>query len=66
MDIWSAGCIFAELLGRQPLLRGKNPLSQLKLIIRLLGPQQGESLNCIQKETAREIVSKIECEPPIV
>ena len=31
-----------ELLGRQPLLRGKNPISQLKLIIKLLGPQRGE------------------------
>lgn len=40
--MWSLGCILAELLGRQPLLRGQNPISQLKLIIQLLGPQQGE------------------------
>ena len=41
MDIWSLGCIFAELLGRQPLLQGRNPMNQLKLIIKLLGPQRG-------------------------
>lgn len=42
MDIWSLGCIFAELLGRQPLLQGRSPMNQLKLIIKLLGPQRGE------------------------
>ena len=41
VDIWSLGCIFAELLGRQPLLQGRNPMNQLKLIIKLLGPQRG-------------------------
>lgn len=66
VDIWSLGCIFAELLGRQPLLQGKSPMNQLKLVIRLLGPQRGESLNCIQKQSARDVVEKLDFGPPIV
>ena len=76
MDIWSLGCIFAELLGRQPLLQGKSPMNQLKLIIRLLGPQRGDgsvwvsvecqALKCIQKQSARDVVAKLDFGPAIV
>ncbi|OAO16009.1 mitogen-activated protein kinase [Blastocystis sp. ATCC 50177/Nand II] len=65
VDIWSLGCIFAELLGRQPLLQGKNPYDQLKLVIKLLGPQRGASLNFIQKAQAREAVEKMDYGEPI-
>ena len=37
IDIWSLGCIFAELLLREPLLTGINELDQLDKIFRLLG-----------------------------
>uniref|UniRef100_A0A1I8F3B2 Protein kinase domain-containing protein n=1 Tax=Macrostomum lignano TaxID=282301 RepID=A0A1I8F3B2_9PLAT len=37
IDIWSAGCIFAELLSRSILFQASNPLSQLDLIMDLLG-----------------------------
>lgn len=65
VDIWSLGCIFAELLGRQPLLQGKSPMNQLKLIIRLLGPQRGDALKCIQKQSARDVVAKLDFGPAI-
>lgn len=43
IDIWSVGCIFAELLGRRILFQAKNPLQQLDLIIDLLGtPDQDD------------------------
>lgn len=37
IDIWSAGCVFAELLGGIPLLPGKNEQDQVSLICNLVG-----------------------------
>lgn len=37
IDMWSLGCIFAELLTLMPLFQGKNEVSQLSLIFSLLG-----------------------------
>ena len=33
VDVWSAGCIFAELLNRKPLFPGSNYVGQLKAIL---------------------------------
>ncbi|EPQ28963.1 uncharacterized protein PFL1_03253 [Pseudozyma flocculosa PF-1] len=38
VDMWSIGCIFAELVTKEPLLPGKTELDQLHRIFRLLGP----------------------------
>ena len=32
IDIWSVGCIFAELLYRKPVLPGRTEMDQMKLI----------------------------------
>lgn len=37
VDVWSVGCIFAELLGRRILFQAQGPIEQLNLIIDLLG-----------------------------
>ncbi len=37
IDIWSLGCIFAELLTLIPLFQGKNEVSQVSLIFSFLG-----------------------------
>lgn len=37
VDMWAAGCILGELLGHRPLLPGRSELSQLELIVELLG-----------------------------
>ena len=29
VDVWSVGCIFAEMLGRRPFLQGKSPMHQV-------------------------------------
>lgn len=36
-DLWSAGCIFAELLQRKPLFRGESDIQQISLIVDLIG-----------------------------
>lgn len=43
IDVWSAGCIMAELLLEKALFPGKSSLNQLEIIIELLGrPTQDE------------------------
>lgn len=37
VDLWSVGCIFAELLSRRALFPGTSYLHQLSLITTLLG-----------------------------
>ncbi|KAL6962377.1 Mitogen-activated protein kinase [Sarracenia purpurea var. burkii] len=38
-DMWSVGCIFAEILGRKPIFPGSNSLDQLRKILNVLGCQ---------------------------
>lgn len=43
IDIWSIGCIFSELLTREPLFQGKNEVGQLSAIFTALGNPTSES-----------------------
>jgi len=42
VDVWSVGCIFAEMLGRSVLFQGRNYVDQLKTIISVLGKPTDE------------------------
>lgn len=44
IDIWSVGCIFAELLGRRILFQAQTPIQQLDLITDLLGTPEPQDL----------------------
>jgi cell division cycle 2-like len=37
VDMWSIGCIFAELILKQPLFQGKSEIDQLSKIFELMG-----------------------------
>jgi mitogen-activated protein kinase 1/3 len=37
VDMWSVGCILAELLGKKPLFLGNSPLQQIHLISKTIG-----------------------------
>lgn len=43
VDMWSVGCIFGELLLKEPLFQGKNETDQLARIFRLLGKPTEET-----------------------
>ncbi|KAK0481880.1 kinase-like domain-containing protein [Armillaria novae-zelandiae] len=38
VDMWSVGCIFAELLLKEPLFQAKSEMELLSMIFKLLGP----------------------------
>ncbi|MBA0840631.1 hypothetical protein Goarm_003202 [Gossypium armourianum] len=56
IDVWSVGCIFAEILGRKPIFPGTECLNQLKLIINVLGSQQEADIQFIDNPKARRML----------
>ncbi|GKA52760.1 mitogen-activated protein kinase homolog NTF3 [Tanacetum coccineum] len=63
IDVWSVGCIFAELLGRKPLFPGTECLNQLKLIVNILGSQREENIEFIDNPKARNFIKSIPFSP---
>jgi len=60
IDVWSVGCIFAELLGRKPLFPGKDYVHQLNLIMRVIGtPENDTELDFINNEKARRYIKSL-------
>ena len=53
IDVWSVGCIFAELLGRRPLFPGKDYIHQLNLITDVIGTPDEDDVDSVESEKAR-------------
>jgi len=52
VDLWSTGCMIAELLGCKALFPGKDSLHQLRVIVELLGVPSEEELSFIHNPQA--------------
>ena len=37
IDLWAVGCVFAELIGREPLFPGSTHLNQIQIIQQVIG-----------------------------
>jgi len=63
-DIWSVGCIFAELLGRKPFFPGDDYIDQLTIISEKLGKLPEEDLDFVTSEKAKRFMRKLPNKQP--
>ena len=59
IDIWSIGCIIAELLGRTPLFPGEDFLDQVQRIISVLGTPSTEDMKYIGNKDAIKYIKSL-------
>lgn len=64
IDMWSLGCILAELLGRKALFQGSDYMHQLVTIIEVIGSPSEEDLMSILNQSARNYIKSIPYTPP--
>lgn len=56
IDIWSVGCILAEMISSRPIFPGKHPCHQMDLIFDVLGTQH--DLDWIVNDNVRSYIQK--------
>ena len=59
IDVWSVGCIFAELLGRKPIFPGTDSLNQLQLIVNVLGTMNNADLEFIDNPRPHSYIKSL-------
>lgn len=65
IDVWSVGCIFAELLGGKPFFKGDSPFDQLNQILKVLGSPSEDTLLRVGSERAQEYLRSLPYSAPI-
>ncbi|CAL9738286.1 mitogen-activated protein kinase Hog1p [Monosporozyma servazzii] len=65
VDIWSAGCIFAEMMEGKPLFPGKDHVHQFSIITDLLGSPPADVIDTICSENTLKFVTSLPHRDPI-
>jgi serine/threonine protein kinase len=58
IDVWSIGCIFAEMLTRKPLFPGSNTKHQLELVLQQLGAPKQHEISAIRTVKCRQFIQQ--------
>ena len=59
VDVWSVGCILAELINGKALFPGKSTLNQVELILEVLGKPSESDLQGLNLESTMNIIKNI-------
>ena len=59
VDLWAAGCVLAELLGRRALLPGRDAAHQLSLVLGVVGTPPPEALRRAASPAAAAYAAKL-------
>lgn len=59
IDVWSIGCIFAELMLGRPLFKGKDYVDQLNKILDVLGTPEEDVINRIGSDKAQHYIRSL-------
>ncbi|RCH79383.1 Mitogen-activated protein kinase, partial [Rhizopus stolonifer] len=65
VDMWSVGCIFAEMLGGRPLFKGRDYVDQLNQILGILGTPDEETLVRVGSDRAQVYIRSLPRMPKI-
>lgn len=63
IDIWSVGCILAEMMIRKPFFKGQESEEQLQIIIDYLGYPKDEEMDFVLESSDQEMFKNIEASP---
>lgn len=65
IDIWSVGCILAELLGGKPIFKGRDYVDQLNQILHYLGTPSEDTLRRVGSPRAQDYIRSLPIRPRI-
>ncbi|KAF7966105.1 hypothetical protein HWV62_10210 [Athelia sp. TMB] len=65
IDVWSVGCILAELLGGKPILKGKDYVDQLNQILHYLGTPSEDTMRRVGSPRAQDYIRSLPIKPKV-
>eukprot|EP00178_Gracilaria_changii_P000741 TRINITY_DN1097_c0_g1_i2.p1 TRINITY_DN1097_c0_g1~~TRINITY_DN1097_c0_g1_i2.p1 ORF type:complete len:466 (-),score=50.26 TRINITY_DN1097_c0_g1_i2:130-1320(-) len=59
IDMWSVGCVIAELYSRRPIFPGRDVKNQIEVICSVVGKPMGDEFHFIKNHNARDFITRL-------